>query len=317
MKNRFHQHLGFGFILLFLASGVALLAAPKIGVLLKGRSGFWAEAEKGAKAAAEKAGVEILIKAPLTEDSVATQIQLLNSMAAQGIAALVIVPTNENALEQPVAALAAKGTKIVVLDSPLAGKKWPFVGTDQYAAGEAAGLLLATAVQNNEEVAFFKASETQSGGATEQRENGALSALRKSHPGIVVHGNIYAGSDPEVALERAGVMLDKYPAVKVIFASSSVGTVAMLHKLEQKKLAGSIKLIGFGFNLNPEIADALENGSLHGWVAQLPRDAAYKAVEAANTLLQGGSVPPVVNTDFFVITKDNLKEPKIQALLAE
>jgi ribose transport system substrate-binding protein len=199
----------------------------------------------------------------------------------------------------------------------LAGKKWPFVGTDQYAAGEAAGRLLATSVQNNEEVAFFKASETQSGGATEEREKGALSVLRTSHPGIVVRGNIYAGSDPEVALERAGVMLDKYPAVKVIFASSSTGTVAMLHKLEQKKLAGSIKLVGFGFNLNREVADALENGSLHGWIAQLPRVAAYKAVEAANTLLQGGSVPPVVNTDFFVITKDNLKEPKIQALLAQ
>jgi ribose transport system substrate-binding protein len=317
MKRLLHQCIGFGFILLYLASGVASLAAPKIGVLLKGRSAFWTEAEKGARAAAEKAGVEILVKAPLTEDSVATQIQLLNSMATQGIEALVIVPTNENALEQPVAALAAKGIKIVVLDSPLAGKKWPFVGTDQYAAGEAAGHLLATFVQNSDEVAFFKASETQSGGATEERENGALSALRKSRPGIVVRGNIYAGSDPEIALERAGVMLDKYPAVKVVFASSSAGTMAMLHKLEQKKLAGSIKLVGFGFNLNPEIADALENGSLHGWVAQLPRDAAYKAVEAANTLLQGGSVPPVVNTDFFVITKDNLKEPKIQALLAQ
>jgi ribose transport system substrate-binding protein len=316
MKNRLHQRLGFGFILLFLASGVALSATPKIGVLLKGRSVFWTEAEKGVKAAAEKAGVEVLIKAPLTEDSVATQIQLLNSMAAQGIEALVIVPTNEKALEQPVAALAAKGLKIVVLDSPLAGKKWPFVGTDQYAAGEAAGQLLAASVQNHEEVAFFKASETQSGGATEQRENGALSALRKSHPGVVVHGNIYAGSDPEIALERAGVMLDKYPATKVIFASSSAGTMAMLHKLEQKKLAGSIKLVGFGFNLNSEVAGALENGSLHGWIAQLPREAGYKAVEAANTLLKGGSVPPVMNTDFFVITKDNLKEPKIQALLA-
>jgi len=48
----------------------------------------------------------------------------------------------------------------------------------------------------------------------------------------------------------------------------------------------------------------------------LPREAASKAVEAAITLLKGGSVPPVINTDFFVITKDNLKEPKIQALLA-
>jgi len=241
MNNLLHHCFRFGFVLLFVASGLALSAAPKIGVLLKGRSAFWAEAEKGAKAAAEKAGVEILVKAPLTEDSVATQIQLLNSMATQGIEVLVIVPTHENALEQPVAALAAKGMKIVVLDSPLAGNKWPFVGTDQNAAGEAAGRLLATYVQANDEVAFFKASETQSGGATEERENGALSVLRKGHPGVVVRGNIYAGSDPAVALERAGVMLDKYPAVKVVFASSSAGTMAMLHKLERFDQAGRVR----------------------------------------------------------------------------
>jgi len=32
-------------------------------------------------------------------------------------------------------------------------------------------------------------------------------------------------------------------------------------------------------------------------------------------MLKGQKMPPVVNTDFLVITKDNLKDPKVQALL--
>jgi ribose transport system substrate-binding protein len=174
---------------------------------------------------------------------------------------------------------------------------------------------LASLVQDKDEVAFFKASETHSGGATEQRENSALAAFRETRPNAVVYGDFISGGEPNVALERAGLLLDKHPQIKAVFASASTGTFAMIRTVEQKKLAGSIKLVGFGFNLSQDVANALEKGSLHGWIAQLPRDAGFKAVEAANTLLKGGSVPRVVNTDFFVVTKDNLKEPKVQALL--
>jgi hypothetical protein len=38
-------------------------------------------------------------------------------------------------------------------------------------------------------------------------------------------------------------------------------------------------------------------------------------VETAVALLKGQKMPAVVNTDCLVITKDNLKDPKVQALL--
>jgi ribose transport system substrate-binding protein len=140
-------------------------------------------------------------------------------------------------------------------------------------------------------------------------------ALLKEHPTLVIRGNIYAGGDPVIATERAGVLLEKYPAAKAIFASGSVGTLAMMHVIEQRHLEGSVKLVGFGFNLSPEVQAALKAGSLHGWVAQLPREVGAKAVEVAVALIRGENVPPVVKTDFVVVTKENVGEPKIQALL--
>jgi ribose transport system substrate-binding protein len=270
--------------------------------------------EQGATEAGRAAGAEIIVKAPLSEMDVGIQTQLLNALAAQGIQALVIVPTNKDALAGPVAALAAKGVKIVVVDSPLAGTaEHVFVGTNQRGAGEAAGQLLAKLVETGDEVTFLK--HIQGSGATEEREIGALGKLREAHPGIVVHGDIYSGTEKGVEDQRAELVLTKYPNTKAVFASGSPGTMAMLKMLQQKGVAGKVKLVGFGFNLNPEVAAAIESGAMDGWIAQLPREVGRKGVETAVALLKGQTVPAVAYTDFLVVTKDNLKDPKVQALL--
>jgi len=202
----------------------------------------------------------------------------------------------------------------VVVDSPLAGNaEHVFVGTNQRAAGEAAGQLLASMVQAKDEVTFLK--HIQGSGATEEREIGALTKLREAYPGIVVHGDVYASSEKGVEEERAALLLTKYPNARAILASGTPGTMAMLKVLQQKGLAGKIKFVGFGFNLNPEVAAAIESGAMQGWIAQLPQEVGRKGVETALALLKGQKMPAVVYTDCLVITKDNLKDPKVQALL--
>ncbi len=290
-------------------------APPKIGVLLKGRSDFWSAMEKGALEAGAKLGADVIVKAPLSEADIAVQIQLLGAMGAQGIQALVIAPCNRDTLAGPVAALAARGVKVVVVDSPLAGADTaPFVGTNQLAAGEAAGRLLAGLVQENDEVSILRFSQTSV--AAQQRETGAMGALRAAHPHLVVHDDIYSSSESGVEAERCVLLLDKYPATRAILASSTQGTMAMLKLLEARKSAGSITFVGFGFNLNPAVAAALSDGTMRGWVAQLPRDVGYKGVETALALLAGQKVNAPVSTDIVVITKDNLADPRVQALLA-
>ena len=300
-----------------LTAPMGLRAGPKIGVLLKGRSPFWASMEKGAVDAGTKLGAEVIVKSPASEADVSVQIQLLNAMAAQGFAALVIVPANKDALAAPVAALAAKGIKIVVLESPLSGDKWPvFVGTDHQLAGQAAGELLAKLVSDTDEISFLNHSQANS--ATTAREKGALAKLRELRPKNVVHAtDIYASAEAGKEAEKAQLLLTQFPATKAVFASGTTGTMAMLAVLQEKKAAGSIKLVGFGFNLSPDIASAIGEGRMHGWVAWQPRELGARGVEAAVSLLKGETVPPVVNTDFVVVTADNLKDAKVQALLAQ
>lgn len=295
-----------------IVSAAAVQAGPVIGVLLKGKSDFWSAVGKGATAAGEKVGAQVIVKAPPAETDVAVQIALLNALANQGIQALVIAPTSPDALSGPVKALAAKGVKVIVIDSPLNGNVGAsFVGTDQKAAGEAAGQLMAGLVTDKDQVAFLR--HNQSGSATMLRETGAMDSLKAAHASIVVHGDIYSSTENGVETERSELLLSKYPTVKAIFASGTPGTMAMLKVLEAHK--SSVKLIGCGFNLNPDVVTALTDGSMAGWVAQLPEDIGSKGVETAAAAIGGQTVPANVKTDFVVVTKDNLGDPKIKALL--
>lgn len=288
---------------------------PKIGVLLKSRVQFWSAVEKGAREAAAQAKVEVIVKSPMSEADIGVQVQMLNSLASQGVDAIVVAPASKDSLTAPLAAIAAKGIKIVVIDTALANKAGTvFVGTDHLAAGKAAGKLLAGLVSESDEICLLKHSQTS--GATAEREAGALAGFRETRPKNTIHGDIYASAEAGGEAQKAELVLTQHPQVKAILSSSTPATLAMLKVLQEKKLTGTIKLLGFGFNLNPEVAAAIESGALSGWIAQLPKNIGAQGVETALKLLKGENVPAVINTDFLVITKANLHEPAVQALLA-
>lgn len=293
-------------------------AATKIGVLLKAKSGYggyWGAVERGALDAGKQAGVEVIVKAPPTESDIGIQIQLLNAMAGQGMDAIVIAPINKEALAVPIASVAVKGIKIVVIDTPINGNAAAaFVGTDHVAAGHAAGELLAKLVTDSDEVAVLRHS--QASGATADREAAAIAAYRAVHANGIIHADIYASAQAGTEPEKAKLLVTKYPNVKAVLATGTPGTLGMLKVIEDDKLAGKFKLIGFGYNLNAQVAHAIEAGEMTAWIAQLPNEIGDKGVAAAVSLLKGESVPAVIHTNFVTITAENLKDPKIQALLS-
>ncbi len=289
-------------------------AAPhKVGLLLKGRTPFWNVIEEGATAAAAELGVELIVKAPPTESDVSIQIQMLNALAAQKVECIILAPTNAETLALPAAALAVSGIKIIVVDSPLNGKTASvFVATDHEAAGAAAGRLLAELVGDNAKVAVLR--HAQGNLVTAAREDHAITALKAARPSVAVFGDVFLGNTKKEQPARAQFLLTKHPDAAAILASSTPGTMTMHDLLAKGPTPGAIKLVGFGYNLTEAAAAGLAEGTLHGWVAQLPADMGRVAVESAHALLEGKTVPPVIRTRFEVITPANLQEPHIQAL---
>jgi len=295
------------------AVATQLSAGPRIGVLLKGQSGFWNAVGDGAVSAGKAQGAEVIVRAPPSESDIDIQIKLVDEFVHEGIQALVIAPGSGIALSGPVAAATAKGIKLVVIDTALDGDMPVFIATNHTDAGAAAGNLLASLTKPDDEISILR--HARGSGATSLREASGYSALQFAHPGIVVHRDIYSGTAAGHEVDQARLLLTQYPNTKAILASSTPGTMAMLQALDDTKKAGTIRFVGFGFNLNAKVAAALERGAMDGWIAQLPTEIGTRGVDAALALLEDRPVAEVTFCDFLVITKANLHDTRVQALL--
>jgi ribose transport system substrate-binding protein len=296
--------------------GATAYAAPyKIGVLLKDKTpGYWTYAAKGAEDAGKALGVELIIKAPPTVMDVNAQRLMLQSLAKENIQALVIGATNPEQMEAPVAELAAKGIKIITLDTPLKdGLASVFVAVDHTAAGDAAARCFAAIIKDGDEVCILRNNGLDR--PVLERERKFFEVMKETHSNLILHGDIYASSEKDSEEDRARLLIEKYPNSNAIFASATRGTLAVLKVAREKKLVGKLKVVGFGTYFPAEAAAAMEDGMLVGWMAQLPKDLGSKGVESAVALLSGKEVPAIVRPTSILITQANMHDAAVQSQL--
>jgi ribose transport system substrate-binding protein len=83
--------------------------------------------------------------------------------------------------------------------------------------------------------------------------------------------------------------------------------------LEQKKLAGKVKLVAF--DAAPSEIDALKRGTIQALVVQNPFKMGFEGVKTAVAAKKGGKVKDRIDTGVTVVTKDNFDMPEIQKIL--
>lgn len=297
------------------SAAVPAAGKPRLVVIPKGTTHvFWQAVAAGARAGGEAAGVEVVWKGPLQEDSREQQIQLVQQFVGEGVAGIALAPLDHAALVPAVRAARARGIEVVVFDSDLdgqAGKDYAsFVATDNRAAGELAGRHLAQLLGGKGKVAMLR---YQVGSAsTEAREEGFLAAARAGGLEVVVD-NRYAGASVGEAKTTALNLADTLRGVQGVFCSNEPTTVGMVQALVQLELVGKVQVVGF--DCSPPIAQALGAGQLAAIVVQDPRRMGELAVRHLADAVAKKDVPPRVDTGAVLATKANMQEPAIRKLL--
>lgn len=305
------------FVVTALLSASATFAAPmKIGVLLKDRDLFWSAAEKGAIAAGKAAGVELIIKAPLVPNALSQQLAMLNALAKEPLDALVIAALTTDDFKAPLTALAAKGTKIVVLETRLPeGLGQTYLGYNQVLMAEDAARFFAGLVRDGDKAAMMRAISIEASvdGMT-QRERALVTTFKKLHPKVTLYSDVVAGSERNDDYEKSLQLLARHPDIRAVCTPFSASSMAMIRAIKEKALAGKIFHVGFGSSLPDAVIEAIESGAMQGWIAQQPKLFGSKGVEAAIELVNGKPVPATIDVPYFIVTKANLKDPQVQAL---
>jgi ribose transport system substrate-binding protein len=299
------------------AGTTATTARLKIAVIPKGTTHeFWKSVHAGAVKAAKEVDVDIVWKGPLKEDDLKAQVDVVNTFVAQGVNGIVLAPLNDAALRAPVKQAKDAGIPVVVFDSNLQGDdQVSFVATDNVAAGKIAGDQVAKLIGDKGNVVVLRYQEGSA--STQNREKGFLDAV-KAKPGIkVVSDNQYGGATTESAFSKGESLLlaqkAESGAVNGIFTPNESTTFGMLLALKKSNLDKKMKFVGF--DASDKLIGALKDGEIDGLVVQDPFNMGYLAVKTMADWLRGKKVERRIDTGARLVTKDNLGDPAVKAVI--
>jgi ribose transport system substrate-binding protein len=280
---------------------------------------FWLTIHAGAIKAqrdlAERGvSVEVIWKGPLREDDREQQIQVVEGFTSQGVDGIVLAPLDAKALVRPVEEAKGLGIPTVVVDSGLDSDDIvSFVATDNFKGGQMAADEMGRLLDGKGRVVLLRYMEGSA--STTAREEGFLSRLEEAWPGLLlVSSDQHAGATRDTGKRAAENILNRFGAeldgVFVVNESSSTG---MLLALQDSKLAGKVKFLGF--DSSPKFPEAVRAGEMHGFVLQNPFGMAALAVETMVDHLLGKEVLRRIDTGVVVVTANNLDTPPIRELL--
>jgi len=297
----------------------------RIAVIPKGTTHvFWKSIHAGAIKAEEElkaAGVdvEIIWKGPLKEDDRESQIRVVEDFVTAGVTGIVLAPLDDAALRAPVKDAVNNGIPVVIIDSDLKSEDYvSFVATDNYVGGKKAGEYMGKILNGKGKVIMLRYQEGSA--STMNREQGFLDVLKEKFPGIeVVSASQYGGATTESAYQASENLLAPLRTaeggltIDGIFTPNESTTFAMLRTLEDSKLAGKVKFVGF--DSSDRLVQALKNGTIAGLVLQDPLNMGYLGVKTMVSNLQGQKVEKRIDTGSEVATAENMNDEKMKNLL--
>ena len=292
-------------------------AGIRIAVIPKGTTHeFWKSVHAGAVKAGREENLEILWKGPLTENDLKGQIDLVESFTAQRVSGIVLAPLDSRGLRTVVKNSTRSNVPVVIFDSALdSDDPKSFVATDNRAAGSLAGKHMVELLGGKGNVVVLRYQEGSA--STHEREEGFLEVVRKAKGIEVTSDNQYAGATTETAHQASESLLMAQGAsqgkIQGVFAPNESSTFGMLRALKEANLAGKLRFVGF--DASKKLVAGLRDGTLDGLVVQNPFEMGYLSIKTIAKHLRGEQVDAVIDTGSTFVTKANLDEPRVKALI--
>lgn len=269
---------------------------------------FYITMNCGAQAEAKKLGVSLTFSGPDQFDP-SLQTPVLNAVTARSPNAILIAPTDVQAMQAPIDQ-AAQSSKIVLVDTTLKNPSiaQSQVHSDNTKGGVIAGQTLLKLIGNKGKVFVMNVKPGIS--TTDQRQQGFEQAV-KGTSGVSYIGAQYDQDDPAKAASIVSAVLQRNPDLAGIFATNLFSAEGAATALQQAGKLGKVKIVGF--DAGPKQVSDLSKGLVQALVAQQPATIGQDGVQQAYNALTGKPVTKVINTGYNVITKKNL--PQMQSAL--
>ncbi|MGC2039012.1 sugar-binding protein [Paraburkholderia caledonica] len=281
------------------AKDISVAIIPKVAVP------FFDDCNKGAKTAADKAGVKYQWVVPQNTQG-STQVQIIEDLISRHVDGIAISVNEPKSVESVMKRAEQSGIKVLTYDSdsPRSGRSM-YIGTNNEQAGATMADTMGKALNGQGEVAII----TGQLGAVNLNERiaGIKKGLAK-YPGIKIVET--QGTDDDLArgVSVVETTLRAHPQLKGIFGVSQVGGPAVAKVLNTKEfgtMKGKLEVLAF--DDLPDTLKGLKEGYIQGIMVQRPVTMGSLAVEHLVAQIQGQEAQPKdIDTGVTVVTKDNM-----------
>lgn len=278
---------------------------------------FYITMERGARAAAEALGVELVFQgAP--EFNPVLQVPVLDAVIASAPDAILIAPTDTTQLVEPLRRAHDAGIAVITVDTFIGDGVYQtgagdddfvlsYIASDNVLGGRIAARALANAIGGEGEVYVSNVNPGIS--TTDQREEGFKLEMAENFPGITVLETQYNENDANNAAAQLQAVLARSPDLKGVFGANLFSALGAANGVQQAGETGNIRVVAF--DAPGSIVDNISTGLVDVAIAQHPAEIGYYGVVSAYAHLTGQSIPVAIGTGFTIIDASNYQDPEV------
>lgn len=278
---------------------------------------FYITMRKGAQAAADALGVELLFQGG-PEFNPVVQVPVLDAVIARQPSAILIAPTDTTQLVQPLRKAHDAGIPVITVDTFIGNGKYQtgggdadfplaYIASDNVLGGRMAARALATAIGGEGKVYVSNVKPGIS--TTDQREEGFKAEITENFPKVTVLETQFNENDANKAASQLQAVFARNSDLKGVFGANLFSALGAGNGVQQAGQTGVIRVVAF--DAPTSIVDNISTGLVDVAIAQHPAEIGYYGVVSAYAHLTGQSIPVAIGTGFTVIDKTNVKDPNI------
>lgn len=267
-------------------------AADKIALVVKSLGiGFFDAVHIGAlEASKELKDVEIIYTGP-AKATAEGQIEVINSLIAQNVKAIVISANDPDALVPVTKKAMQRGIKVISFDSGIRkdGRMMHLAPSNNALIGEKLVKLTEQAIGKNGEIAVLSAT------AQATNQNIWIGEMKKvlakpEYSGLKLVSVVYGDDQTDKSYREAQGLFKSHPNLKAIVAPTTVGVAAAGKAVQDEKKVGSVFVTGLG--LPSEMIGHVKSGAAKSFAIWNPIDLGYASIRIAHDLVKGAKAEP-------------------------
>ncbi len=222
---------------------------------------LWAPCWQGFQDAAEQLGVKAELAGPSSLVA-AEEVAVVEQAATMGATAICVSPIEPVSFIDVINDTIEGGTPVMCFDSDCPeSNRLCYIGTSNYAAGEAGAEELAKQIGGSGDVLLF----TMVGQLNHQeRLRGAQEYLAANYPDIHVVQVLSAEQTTDAAAAAVDAALQANPNVKGIFSTVATGTLGAAQVIKES----GYKMANVGFDTDPSVLACIEEGTATATISQ-------------------------------------------------